>query len=408
MKKILALLLLASVFCLSAHAATISYDQFTASTTIAEVNEAVNQIYDDYNGNISGTYNILADSLIEANMADAINPRVRDFEFLGNFTYTGHLPATSASTLTSNISAGTSYVNGYRCNTSATSKTYTASVDTWVYIDQNSTFQYVETAVGGAQPTTPANSLLLAKVTTDTDNITTVTDLRTTTIPGLRVYNNYLTGARLSRDATETTLSVSPGACEFGLDVTSGHRKNTTVTSIACASVGRGGLDAGSLAAGYYYVFLVADDGNEANFEGIASLSSTDATGVTGERLVGWFYATSTTVISLDAVGAYRGDNSARPNVYQAQKSELAIPVGANSMSELHCAKYYSSGGPLRITYSASGKQGGTGSITTSISLDTIAAFPNSMAHSYGDTRQAGSATGTFELIPGIGEHDIN
>jgi len=158
MKKLLvglAVLLSAS----TAHAGLITISTLSSDSGIVYTyfNTAFNTIKNCINGNIE-SINIKDDTLTEADFADAINPRVRDSEYFNDFTYSGMLPADSTD-LTSDISAGTSYVSGYRVVTAATSKTYTATKDTWVYIDINGTFQYVETSVGAAQPVTPSNSL---------------------------------------------------------------------------------------------------------------------------------------------------------------------------------------------------------------------------------------------------------
>jgi hypothetical protein len=180
MKKLILVLMFVVGISYTSHAGLITIDSMSEDASIGDMNSRFNTIKNEFNGNIESA-NIAADTIGEADMADEINPRIRDDEFFNDYTYTGHLPATSAN-LISDISAGTSYVEGYRCVTTATEKTYTASKDTWVYIDINSTFQYEEVANGAAQPTEPSNSLLLAKVVTDADNITGVTDHRTTSI----------------------------------------------------------------------------------------------------------------------------------------------------------------------------------------------------------------------------------
>jgi len=182
MKKFLLTALILMAFAAPAIAGTITITTLSSDSGIVYTffNTSFNTVKNCINGNIESV-NIKDGTIAEVDMAAAANPRVRDDEFFNDFTYTGMLPADSAN-FTSDISAGTSYVSGYRVVTTATSKTYTASKDTWVYIDINGAFQYVETTVGSAQPATPANSLLLAKVTTDVVEITVVTDLRTTSI----------------------------------------------------------------------------------------------------------------------------------------------------------------------------------------------------------------------------------
>ncbi len=179
MKRLL-LILVFLLYATQAHATLISLPTLSEDTSINVIDSNFSIIEDDYNGNVS-TDNILNDTLTEPDFADDINPRVRTDELFNDITITGHLPATSTD-LTSDISAGTSYVEGFRIVTSATSKTYTASRDIWTFIDINGNFQFETVVNDAAQPATPSNSLLLAKVITDTDNITTVTDLRTTSL----------------------------------------------------------------------------------------------------------------------------------------------------------------------------------------------------------------------------------
>ena len=100
------------------------------------------------------------------------------YENLGEYIDSGLLPATSAN-LTSDISLGTAYVRGYRVRKdSVTSQTYTASKDTYVDISKIGVFTLTAVTNNAAAPAVAANSIRLAKVVTDGDNITSVSDLR--------------------------------------------------------------------------------------------------------------------------------------------------------------------------------------------------------------------------------------
>ena len=371
MKKFL-IFILGLLLATNAHAALISYTSLSSDAGISygHLNTSFSDIYNEFNGSID-TDNIDDGTLTTVDFADAANPQVRDNELLGSFTYTGHLPATSA-TLTSNISAGTSYVNGYRVVTAATSKTYTASKDSWLYIDQNGTFQYVELATGSAQPTTPANSLLLAKVTTSGTAITSVTDHRQTVPPNLRVYQDLKHGMVISKDAdSATTVNINRGEIEFGTSVTNGLRRNTTAAEIDCSTAGRGGLDTGTMAEGYYYVFAVADDDNSTNYEGIAGASSVDAHGVTGERCVGWFYASSATAISPDSLGAHKLAGDA-PNVVEISDT-AKITRNNTAFGDMMHARFVSSGRPCRVRFFAPVEMsGGAGTAYCTLSIDDV------------------------------------
>ncbi len=337
----------------TANAGVISYVTLSGDSGASynHLNTSFSTAYDTINGALDSD-NVQDDSLKEVDFADEINPRVRTDENIGDYTYTGMLPPTST-TRVSITTAGTSYVNGYRIVTDATSKTYTASVDTWVYIDQNGAFQYVEVALGAAEPTTPTNSLLLAKVTTNATAVTSVTDKRQLIPPALRIYSSYIMGCVISRDvSTSTKVNIGAGQIDFGSSIA--LRTNTGVAAIDLSTTGRGGLDTGALAQGYYYIFAIPDDGGTTNFDGVASASSTDVTGFTNERLVGWCYAPDASTISSDSCGAYKGLGSSTPNVVQ-RTGITDIQTSAHAISDMSGmdARFVSSGRPVMITYTA-------------------------------------------------------
>lgn len=64
--------------------------------------------------------------------------------------------------------------------TAITSRTFTASRDTYVSIAQNGSIAYSEVTNGAAQPSLPSNSNWLAKVVTNGSAVTGVTDMRQT------------------------------------------------------------------------------------------------------------------------------------------------------------------------------------------------------------------------------------
>lgn len=371
-KKLAAASLICLLLSTQCYAGTISYTALSSDAGVSynHLNDSFTTIYNSHNGNIEDV-NLAADTLTERVFSDGANPRVRDYEIVGDWTYTGMLPATDTD-LTSDISAGTSYVLGYRIVKDATAHTYTASKDTWVYIDYNSAYQFEEVANGASQPTTPANSLLLAKVVTNGTAITSVSDQRQTTPPNLRIYTDLISGCVISRDtSTATKVTIDRGEIELGS--TNKVRRNTSAVTVDFTATGRGGLDTGSLAAGtYYYIHALADDDNAVNFEGIASLSATDATGVTGERLIGWCYATATNTISVDAVGGYRGVNGEVPNTYGASKDGMSFAISAKTAIMLHRARFYSSGRPVLVSYQITATSSGATRFKGEISADAI------------------------------------
>ena len=86
---------------------------------------------------------------------------------------TGIVAQTSG--LVGSMSNITYYMSGIRYEKSGISnKTYTASVDTYVFIDKNGLVTYSETTIGGAAPTAPVDSILVAVVTTGASVISSI------------------------------------------------------------------------------------------------------------------------------------------------------------------------------------------------------------------------------------------
>ena len=359
MKKIL----LAAIFLLNAsisYAGTITYDQAQTNSDFTRtwLNSTFDRVYNEVNGNLTSA-NLSSNAVASDDIATHANPLVRENELIGEMVYSGLTIATSAN-LATTIIAGTAYVTNdgdatmHRVVTADTARTFTASRDTWVYLNYVGAFSYTEVANGAAAPATPLNSIAIATVVTDGDNITSVTDRRQTTPTNLRIYNDYIQGCVISRDISSNQIvTLGNGEIEFGSSVTAGRRRNATTTNVNFAATGRGGLDTGSQAANtFYYVWALADDDNSTAYEGIASLSSTDATGVTGERLIGWAYSATASVISADSVGSYKGVGSNAPNVVYRQSNTDITNTSATfvNMPVFDDVRFYSSGRPVAIT----------------------------------------------------------
>ena len=319
-KYILLNLILLLLVSTKGFASIVSFDQLATSAdlTTTKYNLDHNTIYTDYNGSIQSA-NLAADTVAEVDMADDANPRIRTYEGAAcEFTYTGHQPATD-SDLTSDISAGTSYPRGFRCVTSATSRTYTASRWTFVDIDQNCNFQFSEVAIDAATPSVAANSIRLSRVSTDGTTIASIQDLRTlsctsgpftaigsggTGEPNLddvfrngtpvrrfssagRTTNGLAQGAFVSWEA-HTTFIVTPGS----LFINGEYRTVSTDLSVTQGndnpSLGTSGLDTGAIAASTaYYVYAVADQSAVKPFSISYSTSASTPTGVTNYRYIG-------------------------------------------------------------------------------------------------------------------------
>jgi hypothetical protein len=185
--------------------------------TIANLESDNNAIETFAAGNIESE-NIKDGTIESQDMAESVSIVTRYDETFNDFTVSGMLPATSAN-LTSDISAGVSYVDGIRVSTSATSHTYTASKDTYVYIHSGGYFVYEEVANGAAAPSTPSNSLLLAKAVTNGAAIASVTDSRTLSVQITTTTSNfpadYRNGCLVKVDST-TTTHMEPGTLAIG------------------------------------------------------------------------------------------------------------------------------------------------------------------------------------------------
>ncbi len=146
------------------------------------------------------------------------------------------LPATSA-TLNTTISLGTSYISGVRVQINATAHTYTASKDTYTYINAGGFLDYVEVTNGASAPSTPANDLLLAKVVTSGSAVTSVTDLRTLSITITANSSNfpldYRNQAFVSLDSA-STAHVEPGQIAIGSTAYT-NLVDTSVKNVATA-----------------------------------------------------------------------------------------------------------------------------------------------------------------------------
>ena len=246
------MLLFGLLFTSPCFANVITVQAFSGDSSVTHMENFRSVVVTVLNGNIAGSsggtssVNILADSVGEIDMADDSNPRVRDSELLnittdsftsGSLTQNTHVesggvPADSAN-LTSNISAVVAYVNGFRVSVAATSRTYTASVDTYVDLSQTGTYTFSEVAVGATQPAVATNSTRLARVTTDGTEITVVTTFPTGRIPGLVIPSHYRTGLRVSRDSV-TAITVQPGSAE----INNAMVNKSTITTLNLTTAG--------------------------------------------------------------------------------------------------------------------------------------------------------------------------
>lgn len=316
MRKLLLLLML--LFPVSAHAAVTTYDNIFVTNDVysSDFPERLNENFDrSLNGGINSisTANIVDDTLLEADMADEINPRIRTYEGAAcEFVYSGLEPATSAS-LSTTISAGTAYPRGYRINkASSTAKTFTASKHTYVDIDINGDFQYNAVAIDAAVPSVASNSIRLARVSTDGTTVNAVQDLRTTNctsgpfediadatgeatlddiLANGRIRTSadagWIQGAQISWDAL-TVFKVRAGSVYINGEFRSVSQDISVPQTADAPSTGVSGIDTGAIGSSTkYYVYAVADEDSTKDFSVSFSTNNTTPTGITNKRKIG-------------------------------------------------------------------------------------------------------------------------
>ena len=281
---------------------------------------SVNNIRGVYAGSPQTSGQVQADTVGEENMADDANPRIRTYEAAGcEFVYEGFLPGTTSGTLVVSIPAGTAYPRGYRIKkTSTTAHTCAASKWTYLDIDQNGTFQYQEVAINAAVPAVAANSIRIARISTDATQVAHVQDLRTLNCaaasfdeikvsptsaslgdliekgvqtrrfsPAGRTPKGYVQGLFVSWD-THTTFKVTSGGAFINGRYRDASEDVTVPQTNDTPSQGISGLDSGAIGASTkYYVYADADEDDVDDISITYSTSNSGPTGVTNARLIG-------------------------------------------------------------------------------------------------------------------------
>lgn len=372
---------------------TITLESISADSTITVFNNNFNTLSNLANGNVEGSSdggatvsNIKADSVYEINMGDDANPRLRDSELVGitvdtisggaassqgSYVYSGCTPATD-SDLTSDVSACTAYINGYRVTKSATSQTYANNTTTYLWLSQAGVYTQ------STNPnTTISNSALLASVVTSGGAITTVNDLANRRLPGLVLPANYRSGLVVSRDSS-TTITVLPGSAEIN-----GAMKSKTATTTLTLSTAGDWAGGSSLRAADTFGFVGMDSSGNLKMHTTAptndnyALTTTQgkkryaqwppSTGST-YRVLGWFYMDGAQLAEV-ASNIKEGDvsNSVTSN------DSTTVTVTPTADFTFARQKFYSSGGPVlpSIICNWDGR-GGADRLSHSISMDNV------------------------------------
>ena len=405
-------LLLAFLLLLStpAWANTIAlHTNISADNAISGVNSNFSTIANWANGNVEGSTdsgatvsNIKADSLYEINMADDANPRTRDSELFnitvdtisggavasqGTVVESGCVPATDTD-LTSDVSACVAYINGYRVSKAATAVTYTDNTTTYLWISQTGNY------TASTNPnSTIANSALLASVVTAGGDITTVTTLYTTRVPGLVTPAHYRTGLRISRDST-TTLTVFPGSAEINNSMI--NKTATTTLAIPTAGDYAGGV---SLRAASTYGFVGMDTSGNLKLHTTAPTHDNYAVSTTAGkkryatwsstvyRILGWFY--------MD--GAQLVENAS--NIKEGDVANTIVSVDTTTatfnyivFTTIQGTNFYNSGGNILVINSVSGD-----------SATGADVFANRLQRGGTTISGAGGSTATLQASGGAG-----
>ena len=283
----------------------------------------INNIRGAYAGSQQSAGQIRLDTIGESNMYDDANPRIRTNESAScpDVVYSGLLPSTTVGTgnSISSISAGVAYPDGFRVEkTTSTPKEFTVNKWTWVYLLTSGSFDYQEQTIDGSTPAQPANSAVLARVSTNATEVVSVVDLRKTScaagpfsaiadtstgaslgdlfskgIPNRRYTHagktpaGWVQGLFVSYETTNTFLVTSGGAYINGeYRILSDDVSVTTSTD--GPTTGDSGIDTGSLAANTrYYVYGVADQEDVNTMSVSFSTNASAPAGVTNSRLLG-------------------------------------------------------------------------------------------------------------------------
>lgn len=417
MKKI-GFIIISLFVCSLSNADTISVADFSANSTVSHLNSFKDTVVNEINGGIEGaglqqaTVNIKANSIAELDMADDANTRIFSNELLSigsdtdstsqnSFVDSGLTPADTAN-LISDISAGVAYINGFRCSKTATSNTYTASKDTYVYIDQNCSFQFQEVSNGASEPSAVANSAVLAKVVTDGTEITSVVDLAQRALPGIVVPDNHREGMVVTQ-ASSTTMSVSPGSVEVNDSIV---RKNSATTlTLTTAGNWAGGS---SLQATSTYGYVGIDANGNIKMHTTAPTHQNYGVSITAGkkryvtwssvvyRVIGWFYMNSTGSGELFAfeVGNIREGDVDNSSINE-QTSVTLDDTSYGTDLDATTVHFYSSGNMVRLdghlTITTSG-----GSNDGNIRLNDGSALANTQVGANSLTASAGLGLDTY------------
>ena len=152
------------------------------------------------------------------------------------------------------------YISGKKYSkTSIANKTYTATKDTYVFINASGTVTYTEVTVGAAAPATPANSVLVAVVTTNASAITNITlpnhapitasklDFTTLTLGVLKLTaQQSFSGSTTPAAFTGLALTITPTTSSVTLDFYAPAAFISASTNMLIISMWQGSVGGGT------------------------------------------------------------------------------------------------------------------------------------------------------------------
>lgn len=365
MKKLLVCMILLCVSGLAYATTPISVDAFISpdSVTIQHLENFRVTVVDEIN-NFQG-------GLIQKNTVsgDAIQvgSRLEQFrvEAFNDWVYYGLIMPTSA-TLSSTTVSGVGYVHGNRIVKDDTPHTYTASKWTWVELDPEGTYRYVEGIIGNTDPATAnVNSMRIARVSTDATAVIAIRDDRIMAISldnaqadpyriGLEVRSNLV---------TTDSIVIDPGICYWG----NVRRVKRTVTTLGLNTVGDWVAGEGVLNNTMGFVVM--------NNAGSLKLSTTaptlhDMAGTTEGvkyysnvagtyyRAIAWFFMSNTWDGSVK-INPWEYGNFGADMPFAIRRHVSPDTANTTSKSWVEVpdtlVNFYSTGGPVSITAQAMG-----------------------------------------------------
>lgn len=200
------------------------------SVPVGQLATTINGNLDDTNvASLSGTKLIAGTTPADA-MTDSANPELRMSETLSNFIASGMVWSTTTG-LGGSMTAGVAYVNGKRLSVPAiASHTFTASKDTYIFVDDGGAISYLEVANNAAQPSTPSNNATVAKVVSGASSISSVIAMPSAPVTAPKIDFATLTFGNFSTSEVDTGFTWIDGKKIYKKTISCGAMPGTATT----------------------------------------------------------------------------------------------------------------------------------------------------------------------------------